>query len=60
MKLFGRLKTETFRMFSELVDELAERNSCVSYQLVRQDLSDRTADAKRMETKSSNETVRSF
>ena len=42
------------------VDKLAEKNNGVKYLLVRQDLFDRTVDAKGMQTKDSKETVRIF
>ena len=40
------------------VDKLAKDNNGVKYLLVRQDLFDRTVDAKRMKTKDSKGTVR--
>ena len=42
------------------VDKLAKDNNGVKYLLVRQDLFDRTVDAKGMKTKDSKETVRAF
>ena len=42
------------------IDELVKDNNGVKYVLVRQDLFDRTVDAKGMETKNSKETVRAF
>ena len=42
------------------VDELAKENNGVKYLLVRQDLFDRTVNAKRMKTKDSRETVKAF
>ena len=42
------------------VDKLAKDKNCVRYLLVHQDLFDRTVAAKRMKTKVSKETVRSF
>ena len=42
------------------VDELAKDNNGVKYVLVRQDLFDRTVDARGMKTKDSKETVRAF
>ena len=42
------------------VDKLAKENNGVKYLLVRQDLFDRTVDAKRMKTEDSKETVRGF
>ena len=42
------------------VDKLAKDNNGIKYLLVRQDLFDRTVDAKRMKTKKSKEKVRSL
>ena len=42
------------------VDKLAKDKNGVKYLLVRQDLFDRTVDAKGMKTKDSKETVRAF
>ena len=42
------------------VDKLAKDKKGVKYLLVRQDLFDRTVDAKGMKTKDSKETVRAF
>ena len=42
------------------VDKLAKDNNGVKYLLVRQDLFDRTVDAKGKKTKDSKETVRAF
>ena len=42
------------------VDKLAKYNNGVNYLLVRQDLFDRTVDAKGMKTKDCKETVRAF
>ena len=42
------------------VDKLAKDNNGVKYLLVRQDLFDRTKDAKRMKSKDSKESVRTF
>ena len=42
------------------VDKLAEDNNGVKYILVRQDLFDRTVDAKGMKTKDAKETIRAF
>ena len=39
------------------VDKLAKDNNSVKYLLVRQDLFDRTVDAKRKKTKDSKETI---
>ena len=53
-------KNETWCMDSAYVDKLAKNNNGVKYLLVRQDLFDRTVDAKRMKSKDSKETVRAF
>ena len=42
------------------VDKLAKKNNAVKYLLVRQDLFDRTVNAKGMKTKVSQETVKAF
>ena len=42
------------------VDKLAKENNGVKYILVRQDLFDRTVNAKGMKTKDSQETVKAF
>ena len=42
------------------LDKLAKGNNGVNYVLVRQDLFDRTVDAKGMKTKDSKDTVRAF
>ena len=42
------------------IDKLVKDNHGVKYLLVRQDLFDRTVDAKRMKTKDSKETVLAF
>ena len=47
-------------MHPAYVDKLAEDNKGVKYSLVRQDLFDRTVDAKQMKTKDSKETVKTF
>ena len=42
------------------VDELAKNNNGVKYSLVRQDLFDRTVDAKGVKTTDSKETVKTY
>ena len=42
------------------VDKLTEMNNGVKFSLVRQDLFDRTVNAKEMKTKDSQETVKAF
>ena len=59
-KAFARFKNEIWCMDLAYVDKLAKNNNGVKYLLVRQDLFDRTVDAKWMKTKDSKETVRAF
>ena len=60
MRAFARFKNEIWCMDLAYVDKLAKDNNGVKYLLVRQDLFDRTVDAKRMKTKDSEETVKTF
>ena len=60
MKAFARFKNEIWCMDLAYVDKLAKDNNGVKYLLVRQDLFDRTVDAKRLKSKDSKETVRAF
>ena len=60
MKAFARFKNEIWCMDLAYVDKLAKNNNGVKYLLVRQDLFDRTVDAKRKKTKDCKETVRAF
>ena len=60
MKEFARFKNEILCMDLAYVDKLAKDNNGVKYLLVRQDLFDRTVDAKGKKTKGSNETVSAF
>ena len=60
LKAFARFKNEIWCMDLAYVDKLANDNNGVKYLLVRQDLFDRTVDAKGMKTKDSEETVRGF
>ena len=60
MRAFARFKNEIWCMDLAYVDELAKDKDGVKYLLVRQDLFDRTVDAKGMKTKDSNETVKIF
>ena len=60
MKAFARFKNEVWCMDSAYVDKLLKDNNGVKYLLVRQDLFDRTVDAKGMKTKDSQETIRAF
>ena len=60
MRAFARFKNEIWCMDLAYVDELAKENNGVKYLLVRQDLFDRTVNAKGMKTKDSQETVKAF
>ena len=60
MKAFARFENEVWCIDFAYVDKLAKDNNSVKYLLVRQDLFDRTVDAKRMKTKDSKETVCEF
>ena len=60
MKAFARFKNEIWCMNLAYVDKLAKDNNGVKYLLVRQDLFDRTVDAKGMKSKDSKETVHAF
>ena len=60
MRAFARFKCEISCMDRAYVDKMAKDNNGVKYSLVRQDLFDRTVDAKGMKTKDSKETVKTF
>ena len=60
MRAFARFKNEIWCMDLAYVDKLAKDNNGVKYLLVRQDLFDRTLDAKGVKTKDSKETVKTF
>ena len=60
MKAFARFENEIWCMDLAYVNKLVKDINGVKYLLVRQDLSDRTVDAKGMKTKDSKETVRAF
>ena len=60
MRAFARFKNEIWRMDLAYVHKLAKDNNGLKYLLVRQDLFDRTGDAKGMKTKDSKETVKTF
>ena len=60
MRAFARFKNEIWCMDLAYVDKLAKDNNGVKYLLVRQDLFDRTVDAKGMKKKDSKETVKTF
>ena len=60
LRAFVRFRNEI--LFTDLayVDKMAKKNNGVKYLLVRQDLFDRTVNAKGMKTKDSQETVKAF
>ena len=60
MRAFARFRNEIGCMDLAHVDKLAKENNGVNYLLVRQDLFDRTVNAKGMKTKDSEETVKAF
>ena len=60
MRAFARFRNEIWCMDLVYVDKLAKENNGVKYLLVRQDLFDRTVNAKGMKTKDSQETVKAF
>ena len=60
MRAFVRFKNDIWCMDLAYVDELSKDNNGVKCLLVRQDLFDRTVDAKGMKTKESKETVKTF
>ena len=60
MRAFARFENEMWCMDLAFGDKLAWDNNGVKNLLVRQDMFDRTVDAKGMKTKDSKETVKSF
>ena len=60
MKAFARFRNEIWYMDVAYVDKLAKDNYAPKYLRVRQDLFDRTVDAKGLKTNDSKETVRAF
>ena len=60
MRAFARFRNEICCMDLVYVDKLAKENEVVKYLLVRQDLFDRTVNAKGMKTKGSQEIVKAF
>ena len=60
MRPFARFRKEIWCMDLAYVDKLAKERNGVKYLLVRQDLFDRTVNAKGMKTKDSQETVKTF
>ena len=60
MRAFARFKNEIWCMDLAYVDKLAKENNGVKNLLVRQDLFDRTLNAKGMKTKDPQENVKAF
>ena len=60
MKAFAGFKNEIWCNDLAYADKLAKDNNGVTYLLVRQDLFDRTVNAKGLKTEDSKETVRAF
>ena len=60
LRAFARFRNEIWCMDLAYVDNLAKENNGVKNLLVRQDLFDRTVNAKGMKTKDSQETVEAF
>ena len=60
MRTFARFKNEIWCMDLVYVDKVAKENNGVKYLLVRQDLFDRTVDAKGMKTKDRRKQSRFF
>ena len=60
MRAFAKFRNAIWCMDLAYVDKLAKENNGVKYLLVRQDLFDRTVNAKGMKTKDSQETVKAF
>ena len=60
MSGFARFRNEIWCMDLAYVDKLAKEYNGVKYLLFRQDLFDRTVNAKGMKTKDSQETVKAF
>ena len=60
MKAFARFRNDIWCMDLAYADKLAKGDNGEKYLLVRQDLFDKTLDAKGKKTKGSKETVREF
>ena len=60
LRAFAKFRNEIWCMDLTDVDKLAKATNGVNYLLVRQDLSDRTVNAKGMKTEDSQETVKAF
>ena len=59
-RAFARFKNEIWCFHLAYVDKLAKEDNCVKYLQVRQDLFDRTLNAKGMKTKDSQEPLKAF
>ncbi len=60
MRAFARFRNEIWSMDLAYLDKLAKDNNGLKYLLVRQDLCDKTVNAKGMKTKDPQETVKAF
>ena len=60
LRAFARFRNEIWCMDLAYVDKMAKENNGVKYLLLRQDLFDRTVNAKAMKTPDSQETVKAF
>ena len=60
MRAFARFRNKIWCKDLAYVDKLAKENNGVKYLLVRQDLFDRTVNAKGIKTKDYQETVKAF
>ena len=60
MGAFAIFRNETWFLGLAYVDKMTKENNGVKYLLVRQDLFDRTVNARGMKTKDSQETVKAF
>ena len=60
MRAFARFRNESLCLDIAYVDKLAKEKNGLKYLLVRQDLFDRTVNAKELKTKDSQETVKAF
>ena len=60
MRAFARFTNEIWCTNLACVDKLSKQNNGVKYLLVRQDLFDRSVNAKGMKTKDSLENVKAF
>ena len=60
VRAFARFRNKIWCVGLAYVDKLAKESNGVKYLLVRQDLFDRTVNAKGMKTKDSQETVKTF